>query len=462
MDVKRALPRPELRSVLRSFGEICVDLGSAARTWPVAARPHQMLQFHLAEPYRTRHDNGPASLMPLTYISGPLTYQRAQIYESGMIHVFNILFHPTGLNRLVGINMSSLVNNAASASDVIGRSALALEDSVRLAPDFPSRVASVERWVSDDDGEARTQRRDRGLIPSVDGRARPCAYRQSRSKIGPEREPVSASLCDQKSEWRQNCLRERSGLTPPWPHITTLRTDHGRILSMILGISIRPILSANAALLLACSQAASSAIGKTLVFPLNDQNIQLLPPTLAHGSPTACSRMEISAGLEVRRLLRPSQSERTTIRSPSDGFADPDETIAAVRRWQEPLFDPPERKATMKSKYKIGAAVIGSFVLGVGASSILHAQAKPPAFVWAEVDIKDRVGYFGNFVAQAQANIKESGGKYLADSFHSDHPNVIGLNGPPPPGCNSPSVRRYGGGQGVLCENGSAPGGCWQ
>ena len=76
---------------------------------------------------------------------------------------------------------------------------------------------------------------------------------------------------------------------------------------------------------------------------------------------------------------------------------------------------------------------MGGFVLGVGASSLLHAQAKPPAFVWAEVDIKDRVGYFGNFVAQAQGNIKESGGKYLADTIHHDNPNVIGLNGPPPP-----------------------------
>jgi uncharacterized protein (DUF1330 family) len=87
----------------------------------------------------------------------------------------------------------------------------------------------------------------------------------------------------------------------------------------------------------------------------------------------------------------------------------------------------------MKSNHKIGAAVIVGFVLGVGTASVLHAQAKPPAFVWAEVDIKDRVGYFGNFAAQAQANIKESGGKYLADSNHRDYPNVIGLNGPPPP-----------------------------
>ena len=87
----------------------------------------------------------------------------------------------------------------------------------------------------------------------------------------------------------------------------------------------------------------------------------------------------------------------------------------------------------MKTKYEIAAAVMGSFVLGFGASSILHAQAKPPAFVWAEVDIKDRVGFFGNFAAPSRANIKEGGGKYLADSIHSDHPNVIGLNGPPPP-----------------------------
>ena len=116
--------------------------------------------------------------------------------------------------------------------------------------------------------------------------------------------------------------------------------------------------------------------------------------------------MEIPAGLAVRRLLR---------------------------HRHEALFATPERKAAMKTKYKIAAALIGSFVLGVGASSILHAQAKPPAFVWAEVDIKDRVGYFGNFAAPSLANIKESGGKYLADALHSDHPNVIVLNGPPPP-----------------------------
>ena len=87
----------------------------------------------------------------------------------------------------------------------------------------------------------------------------------------------------------------------------------------------------------------------------------------------------------------------------------------------------------MKSIYKIGAAVISSFVLGVGAASVLHAQARPPAYVWAEVDIKDRLGYFGNFLAQAQANIRESGGKYLAGNSNTLGPTAVSLSGSPPP-----------------------------
>ena len=73
---------------------------------------------------------------------------RPDVMTSGRIHVFNVLFHPTGLNRLIGINMASLVNDDPAASDVLGRSALALDDSVRLAPDFPSQVAAVERWAA--------------------------------------------------------------------------------------------------------------------------------------------------------------------------------------------------------------------------------------------------------------------------------------------------------------------------
>ncbi len=83
----------------------------------------------------------------------------------------------------------------------------------------------------------------------------------------------------------------------------------------------------------------------------------------------------------------------------------------------------------MKSNYKIAAAVIGSFVLGVGAANVLHAQSKPPGFVLAEIDVKDQDGYAKDFLPKAQANIKEVGGKYLGGGFNK----AIALAGAKPP-----------------------------
>jgi AraC-like DNA-binding protein len=147
MDIKRALPRPQLRGIVRSFEERRAELGSAVLSWPVAARPHQILNIHLAEPYRVRIDGGTANTTPDMSVVGPQTYRRAHVYLSGSIHVFNILFQPTGLNRLVGINMAALVNQDPAAADVLGKSADSLGDAVRAAPDFRERVAAVERWA---------------------------------------------------------------------------------------------------------------------------------------------------------------------------------------------------------------------------------------------------------------------------------------------------------------------------
>ena len=83
----------------------------------------------------------------------------------------------------------------------------------------------------------------------------------------------------------------------------------------------------------------------------------------------------------------------------------------------------------MNSTGKIGVALIGSFVLGVGAANVLHAQTKPPAFIFVEIDVKDQYGYTKDFLPKAQANIKESGGNYLAGGFNK----AIGLSGSPPP-----------------------------
>jgi uncharacterized protein (DUF1330 family) len=83
----------------------------------------------------------------------------------------------------------------------------------------------------------------------------------------------------------------------------------------------------------------------------------------------------------------------------------------------------------MKSKFRIAIAVTGSFVLGLGTASILYAQAKPPAYTFVEIDVKDQDGYTKDFLPKAQGTIKESGGKYLAGGFNK----AISLSGSPPP-----------------------------
>lgn len=83
----------------------------------------------------------------------------------------------------------------------------------------------------------------------------------------------------------------------------------------------------------------------------------------------------------------------------------------------------------MNSTWKIAATVIGSFVLGVSAADLLHAQAKPPGYVLTEIDVRDQDGYTKDFLPKAQANIKEAGGKYLAGGFNK----AIRLSGSPPP-----------------------------
>ena len=67
----------------------------------------------------------------------------------------------------------------------------------------------------------------------------------------------------------------------------------------------------------------------------------------------------------------------------------------------------------MKTNYKIAAAMIGSFALGIGAASVLHAQAKPPVYLFAENDVKDMEGYKKDFLPPTQANMKEFGARYL-------------------------------------------------
>ena len=83
----------------------------------------------------------------------------------------------------------------------------------------------------------------------------------------------------------------------------------------------------------------------------------------------------------------------------------------------------------MHPKFEKTITVVASFMLGAGAIQALHAQGKPPAYVVAEVNVKDRAGYEENFLNSTKTDISQHGGKYLAGGYDK----TLSLVGAEPP-----------------------------
>ena len=81
----------------------------------------------------------------------------------------------------------------------------------------------------------------------------------------------------------------------------------------------------------------------------------------------------------------------------------------------------------MKTKYTVALAVIAGFGLGAVAVEGLHAQAKPPVYYIAEIDVTNVDAYTKEYAPKAQGLIKKHGGRLLAAGQ-----KVTAIEGQPP------------------------------
>jgi uncharacterized protein (DUF1330 family) len=81
----------------------------------------------------------------------------------------------------------------------------------------------------------------------------------------------------------------------------------------------------------------------------------------------------------------------------------------------------------MKTHYTVGLAMLAGFGFGAIAVQGLHAQAKPPVYYIAEIDVSNLDAYTKEYAPKAQALIKASGGRLLAAGQ-----NVTSIEGAPP------------------------------
>jgi len=82
----------------------------------------------------------------------------------------------------------------------------------------------------------------------------------------------------------------------------------------------------------------------------------------------------------------------------------------------------------MKALYTLSLAVLAGAALGAGAVQGLRAQAKPPVYVVAEIDVTDPATY-QTYVDRNGALVQSFGGRFLARGGQTE-----AIAGPPPRG----------------------------
>ncbi|MFY9788999.1 MAG: DUF1330 domain-containing protein [Pseudolabrys sp.] len=68
----------------------------------------------------------------------------------------------------------------------------------------------------------------------------------------------------------------------------------------------------------------------------------------------------------------------------------------------------------MKTNYKVAIALVAGVAIGGAAIQGLHAQAKPPVFYVAEINVTNIDAYTKEYATKAVALAKASGAKFLA------------------------------------------------
>jgi AraC-like DNA-binding protein len=147
LTVRRVPASHHLRPIVSGFTERRGHFREMSLLRPLPARPEQILEIYLAECYQVKRTDGGFGPSPDAAVVGPMTEPRVELGFAGEIETFTIHFQPTGLARLFGISMHTLADDAASVSDVLGRSGRKLVDGVRRSRVFAQRVEIAETWT---------------------------------------------------------------------------------------------------------------------------------------------------------------------------------------------------------------------------------------------------------------------------------------------------------------------------
>lgn len=83
----------------------------------------------------------------------------------------------------------------------------------------------------------------------------------------------------------------------------------------------------------------------------------------------------------------------------------------------------------MKTNYKVAIALVAGAAIGGAAIQGLHAQAKPPAYVVAEIDVTNQDAFTKEYLPLAQKALAEGGSGYKTIARGG---KTVSIEGAPP------------------------------
>ena len=81
----------------------------------------------------------------------------------------------------------------------------------------------------------------------------------------------------------------------------------------------------------------------------------------------------------------------------------------------------------MKTQYVVALSAAAGIAIGAAAVQTLHAQAKAPGYIVAEIDVSNVDGYTKEFLSKAGPALDAAGAKFLARGGKNE-----AIDGPPP------------------------------
>ena len=148
ISVTELFPSPPLREYVRSFHYTRMTLGAETLFKPLTARPEQMMQFSLREPFTViDHASGAKATAPDVVLVGRQTRRNLDLLASGDLATLTVHFQPTGFYRLFHVPLRHLTDLTPDAVDVVGREVRVVHDRIVDSQSAASMVGHVERFL---------------------------------------------------------------------------------------------------------------------------------------------------------------------------------------------------------------------------------------------------------------------------------------------------------------------------